>query len=381
MKVLVVLGTRPEAIKLAPVLLALRATVGVQATLCVTGQHRQMLDPMLQTFGLAANVDLGIMKPNQSLFEITHAALLGVGEALRRARPDWLLVQGDTTTAMTAALAGMLEKVPVGHVEAGLRTFDKTSPWPEEINRRLIAPIADLHFAPTETAASHLLREGIPPRDVLVTGNTVVDALRLVRSRPGGDEQLQNILAEQAPTLLRSKRRWVLVTLHRRESHGRTLEDLCGVLRSVAQRQDVEIVYPVHLNPAVVNTAQRWLSDVPGVHLIKPLDYLPFLALLQRCHFVLTDSGGLQEEGACLNKPVIIAREKTERTEGVQAGTAVLGGVQPQTLLALCTRMLDDPAWYAAMAQAPNPYGDGRASERIVQALLTRAAAAAPGGA
>jgi UDP-N-acetylglucosamine 2-epimerase (non-hydrolysing) len=374
MKVMVVLGTRPEAIKLAPVVLALRSTPGVTATLCATGQHRQMLDPMLKTFGLAADIDLGIMKPNQSLAEITHAALLGVGEALRRDRPDWLLVQGDTTTAMTAALAGMLDKVPVGHVEAGLRTFDKTSPWPEEINRRLIAPIADLHFAPTETAANHLLREGIPPRDVMVTGNTVVDALRLVQSRPGGDERLIAILAEEAPTLLHSQRPWVLVTLHRRESHGRTLEDLCGVLRKLAQRADMDIVYPVHLNPAVINTAQQMLLGVPGVHLIKPLDYLPFLALVQRCNFVLTDSGGLQEEGACLNKPVIIAREKTERTEGVSAGTAVLGGVKPENLLALCTRMLDDPAWYAAMAQAPNPYGDGRASERIVQALLARTA-------
>jgi UDP-N-acetylglucosamine 2-epimerase (non-hydrolysing) len=372
MKLMVVLGTRPEAIKLAPVLLALRAQAGTRTTLCVTGQHRQLLDPMLQTFGLQADVDLGIMKPNQSLSDITQAALAGVSEQLRRARPDWLIVQGDTTTAMTAALAGMLERVPVAHVEAGLRTYDCASPWPEEINRRVIAPIASLHFAPTAAAAQHLVREGIASDDIVVTGNTVVDALQLVRSRAGGDEQLLDFLRLQAPQLAASRRPWILVTLHRRESLGPKLESLFGVLRALAQTRAAEIVFPVHLNPAVVDAAAKWLADVPGVHLITPLDYQPFLALLDRCHFVLTDSGGLQEEGACLHKPVIIARDKTERNEGVLAGTAVLGGVEPGPLLALCQRMLSDDAWYQGMAQAPNPYGDGQASARIVQALLAR---------
>ncbi|MBU6257356.1 MAG: UDP-N-acetylglucosamine 2-epimerase (non-hydrolyzing) [Burkholderiales bacterium] len=372
MKVMTVLGTRPEAIKLAPVLLALRSTTGIDSRLCVSGQHREMLDPMLAAFDLRPDDDLQLMRPGQSLAHTTQAVLDGVSALLRRDRPDWLLVQGDTTTAMAAALAGFYEHVAVGHVEAGLRTYDPQSPWPEEINRRLIAPMAALHFAPTRAAADNLLREGLPAADILVTGNTGIDALTLMAADPRGDVGLEALLDRQAPALRASARRLVLVTLHRRESLGAPLAGLCRALAALARRGDVEILFPVHLNPQVQAVVMPALVGLAQVHLLPPLDYPTFVALLKRAHLVVTDSGGLQEEGAALHVPVIVARDRTERQEAIDAGTAVLGGTDERGLLETCNGLLDDDARRARMAQAPNPFGDGRAAQRIVAALAGR---------
>jgi len=376
MKIMTVLGTRPEAIKLAPVLLALREQADVRSVLCVSGQHREMLDPMLANFDLRADRDLALMQAGQSLAHITQAVMAGVGAALQTERPDWLLVQGDTSTAMAAALAAFHERVPVAHVEAGLRTYDTSRPWPEEVNRRLISPIAALHFAPTEAAAQNLLREGLPQRDVIVTGNTVIDALHLMLARPDASAALDALLQQRAPALLAEnaalQRRIVLVTLHRRETLGAPLHELCTALATLAARGDVEVVFPVHLNPQVQQVVQATLAGRPQVHLLPPLDYRHFLALLQRCHLVLTDSGGLQEEAAALSKPVVVARDRTERPEALQAGTAVLGGTQGAALLRVCNELLDDEVLYQRMSQAVNPFGDGQAAQRIVAALLAR---------
>lgn len=372
MKVLTVLGTRPEAIKLAPVLLALQAEPGVESVLCVSGQHREMLDPMLAAFGLRPDHDLQLMQPGQTLAHTTQAVLLGVSAALHALRPDWLLVQGDTTTAMAAALAGFYERVAVAHVEAGLRTYDPQAPWPEEINRRLIAPMATLHFAPTEAAAANLRHEGLPEQDIIVTGNTVIDALHAILARPHAAAALDELLQRQAPSLRPSGRRLVLVTLHRRESLGEPLVGLCQALRSLAARGDVELVFPVHLNPEVQRVVREQLGATAAVHLLPPLEYPLFVALLQRCYLVLTDSGGLQEEAAALHKPVVVARDRTERPEALAAGTAILGGTEGAALARLCAGLLDDSASHARMAAAPNPFGDGHASGRIVRALLAR---------
>jgi UDP-N-acetylglucosamine 2-epimerase len=372
MKIMTVLGTRPEAIKLAPVLLALRAATDMQSLLCLSGQHREMLDPMLANFGLKADLDLALMQAGQSLTHITQSVLAGVSAALQAERPDWLLVQGDTTTAMAAALAAFYERVPVAHVEAGLRTYDPKKPWPEEINRRLISPMAALHFAPTAAAAQNLLNEGLPAADVIVTGNTVIDALQAMLARPGAAAAWGDWLASHAPALAGARRRIVLVTLHRRESLGAPLAGLCQVLQSLAARGDVEVVFPVHLNPQVQQVVQATLAGRPGMHLLPPLDYRHFVALLQSCHLVLTDSGGLQEEAAALDKPVVVARDRTERPEALQAGTAVLGGTDGAALLQVCNALLDDDAAYRRMAQAPCPFGDGQAAARIVQALRSR---------
>ena len=374
MKIMTVLGTRPEAIKLAPVLLALQGTPGVHSVLCVSGQHREMLDPILANFGLRADRDLALMQAGQSLAHITQAVLAGVSAALQTERPDWLLVQGDTSTAMAAALAAFYERVPIGHVEAGLRTYDPMKPWPEEINRRLISPMAALHFAPTAAAAQNLLREGLPAADVIVTGNTVIDALHAMLAQPDTATVLDDWLLQRAPALLGSPRRIVLVTLHRRESLGEPLAGLCAALQTLAARGDVEIVFPVHLNPQVQQVVKAMLVGYERVHLLPPLDYRHFVALLQRCHLVLTDSGGLQEEAAALDKPVVVARDRTERPEALRAGTAVLGGTEGTALLRACTKLLDDAAAYDRMARADNPFGDGRAAERIVATLVSRGA-------
>src|SRR5690606_13981033 len=307
-------GTRPEAVKMAPVVHALkRRAEACQLRVCVTGQHRQMLDQVLEAFSIVPDEDLNLMRPGQDLAGLTARALAGMQEALRRWRPDLLLVHGDTTTTLAASLAAYYEKVPVGHVEAGLRTGDPYSPWPEEMNRRLTGALAAVHFAPTERARRNLLAEGVPPESVHVTGNTVVEALQAAAERVKEDRSLQERMAEEFPFLRPApdggrERRLVLVTGHRRESFGPDLERICRALRRLAERSDVEIVYPVHLNPQVQEPVHRILKGVPRLHLAPPLDYLPFVYLLSRAHFVLTDSGGIQEEAPSLGKPVLVTR-------------------------------------------------------------------------
>jgi len=369
MKVVSIFGTRPEAIKLAPVVLALQADPSIQHVTCVSGQHRQMLDQVLQLFGLKPEYDLEVMRPGQDLVHVTQAVLGGVASVLDAERPDWVIVQGDTTTAFAAALAAFYGKVKVGHVEAGLRTQNRFSPWPEEINRRLISPLSDLHFAPTKQAAENLMRESVLKSQIVVTGNTVIDALHWTAQHGAGEAALNAVLQHYAPALTTETRRLILVTLHRRENHGERLHDICAGLRAVAQRGDVGIVFPVHMNPAVQSVVQTELSGVAGVYLLPPLDYLPFVTLLRRCHFAVTDSGGIQEEAPGLGKPVLVARDTTERPEAIHAGTALLAGTSGKEIAAECYHLLDDAAHYARMASAINPFGDGRAAQRIVARL------------
>jgi UDP-N-acetylglucosamine 2-epimerase (non-hydrolysing) len=369
LRVLSVFGTRPEAVKMAPVVRRLAATPGVDSRLCVTGQHRQMLDPVLALFGLAPDVDLDLMRPDQPLAELTAALFSGLDPVLERFQPHWVLVQGDTTTAMAAALLAFYRRVRLGHVEAGLRTGDKWQPFPEEINRRVASAVADLHFAPTAWARDNLLREGVPPAQVLLTGNPVIDALQDIAARPCD-------LAAGPLAGVPEDQRVVLVTAHRRENFGRPLEDIFRALRALAEAYagQVHLVYPVHMNPNVREPAHRMLGGVANIHLLEPLDYLPMVHLMRRAHLILTDSGGLQEEAPALGTPVLVMRQVTERPEALQAGTARLVGTDPERILAEARRLLDDPQAHAAMARAANPFGDGHAAERIVEALLAASA-------
>jgi UDP-N-acetylglucosamine 2-epimerase (non-hydrolysing) len=369
MRVLTVFGTRPEAIKLAPVVLALADAPAVNHVLCVTGQHRQMLDQVLEVFGLKPDLDLNIMKPAQDLDHITTAALEGVGRVIESFKPDWLLVQGDTTTAFASALAAFYRKVKVAHIEAGLRTGNPLSPWPEEMNRKLVGQLATLHFAPTRRAAENLRREGVPDSQVQITGNTVIDALQWVSARLKGDPGLHARLAAEFAFLDRD-RKLILVTGHRRENFDGGLARVCRALSELSRRGDVQIVYPVHLNPQVQATAHAALADSPMVHLTEPLNYLPFVYLMQRAYLIITDSGGIQEEAPGLGKPVLVTRDTTERPEAVEAGTARLTGTSSEALIAVATQLLDDRAAYAAMALAKNPFGDGKAAARIVTRLI-----------
>jgi UDP-N-acetylglucosamine 2-epimerase (non-hydrolysing) len=368
-KVLTVFGTRPEAIKLAPVVRAMEAAKGIEHATCVTGQHRQMLDQVLAVFNLTPQHDLNIMKPGQTLDHVTTAALTGVGEVMDSFRPDWVIVQGDTATAFAAALAGFYRKVKVAHVEAGLRTGNILSPWPEEGNRKLIGQITALHFPPTETSANNLRREAVPESDIFVTGNTVIDALQIVADRMQTDAALRADF-DRKFSFIDSSKRLILVTGHRRENFDGGLERVCTALRQIADRGDVEIVYPVHLNPNVQATAKQVLGDNSHVHLIEPQDYLPFVYLMQRSYMIVTDSGGIQEEAPGLGKPVLVTRDTTERPEAIEAGTARLVGTNADDLVRHVTELLDDPVAYAKMAQAKNPFGDGKASARIVQHIL-----------
>ena len=361
---MVVFGTRPEAIKMAPVVAALRAMPGIRTRVAVTAQHRQMLDQVLDLFGIVPDIDLDLMTPGQQLPDLFARILQGMSAVLSRERVDLLLVHGDTSTTLAAALAAFYARVPVGHVEAGLRTGDMQAPWPEEANRRLTAPLASLHFAPTAAARDNLLAEGIAPAQVHVTGNTVVDALLAVSARIDADAALAQGMAERFG-FIDPGRRLVLVTGHRRENFGAGFEQICLALRDLAQRGGTQVLYPVHLNPNVQGPVQRLLGDVPGVHLIEPQDYLPFVYLMGRAHLILTDSGGIQEEAPSLGKPVLVMRTTTERPEAVAAGTVRLVGTDRATIVAEATRLLDDPAAHALMARAHNPYGDGQASERI----------------
>lgn len=373
MKVLTVFGTRPEAIKMAPVVKALAANNAFEAKVCVTAQHRQMLDQVLEIFSITPDFDLNLMKPGQDLSDITSNVLLGMREVFKQWRPDIILVHGDTTTTLAASLSAYYARIKVGHVEAGLRTHNKYSPWPEEMNRHLTGGIADLHFAPTEKARANLLAEGISDAAIHVTGNTVIDALLDVVDRVRQDEALQARFATQFDYIDPTKK-LILVTGHRRENFGQGFENICQALAQLSRRGDVQILYPVHLNPNVQEPVNRILGQVDNVKLIDPLDYLPFVYLMDRSKLLITDSGGIQEEAPSLGKPVLVMRDTTERPEAVDAGTVKLVGTDPDTIVREANRLLDDAAAYESMSRAHNPYGDGKAALRIserVQALLS----------
>jgi UDP-N-acetylglucosamine 2-epimerase (non-hydrolysing) len=327
-----------------------------------------MLDQVLDLFEIEPDYDLNLMRPGQDLSDITSAVLVGMRSVLRQARPHWILVHGDTTTTFAASLAGFYQKIGVGHVEAGLRTGNIYSPWPEEMNRRLTGAIASRHFAPTETARQNLLAEGVPQAQITVTGNTVIDALLQVVERLHTDPALAETQLGRYP-FLDARRRLILVTGHRRESFGAGFERICRALAQLAERPDVQIVYPVHLNPNVQEPVRRILGRCENVHLVEPQDYLPFVALMDRSHLIITDSGGIQEEGPSLGKPVLVMRDTTERPEAVSAGTARLVGTDVNRIVEEAERLLDDPGAYESMARAHNPYGDGKASQRIVEEL------------
>jgi UDP-N-acetylglucosamine 2-epimerase (non-hydrolysing) len=365
-KILCVFGTRPEAIKMAPVVRELRRRRSrAEVKVCATGQHREMLDQVLGLFDIQPDYDLDIMRERQSLTDVTTGVLTHLDPVVAKEKPDWVLVQGDTTTTMAAALVAFYHRVKIGHVEAGLRTGNKLHPFPEEINRKIVSSLGDLHFAPTERARDNLLREGIADATIRVTGNTVIDALQWVTRLPAR-------ASSTAAWLPPPTARLVLVTAHRHESFGPPLERICRALQEIAGRYGagVHIVYSVHRNPNVWDPVHRLLAHVPNVTLLPPLDYLEFVRLLARSALVLTDSGGIQEEAPGLGKPVLVLREVTERPEAVDAGTVRVVGTEAERIVAEATRLLDDPTEYDRMARAVNPYGDGHAAERIVEALL-----------
>ncbi len=365
LKVLVVFGTRPEAIKMAPLAALLKSDPRFHTTVCVTAQHRQMLDQVLNLFGIEPDYDLDLMKEGQNLTDITKTVLHSMDRVLQECMPQRILVQGDTTTTMSASLAAYYRKIPLGHVEAGLRTGDIYSPWPEEVNRKVTGCIADLHFAPTEQSRLNLVREGVQEEKIFVTGNTVIDALLEVVQRLEDDSGLESEMADHFP-FLDSRKRLILVTGHRRESFGEGFENICRALRELAGREDVQIVYPVHLNPNVQEPVMRHLQGLENVSLIEPQDYLPFVYLMSQAHFILTDSGGVQEEAPSLGKPVLVMRETTERPEAVEAGTVRLVGTDMNRILCESERLLDDPVSYREMSFSHNPYGDGQANRRII---------------
>lgn len=368
-KTLCVFGTRPEAIKMAPLALSLAADERFDSKVCVTGQHRQMLDQVLDLFELKPDFDLSVMKPGQDLTGVTTAILIGMKEVLASCKPDVVLVHGDTATTFAACLAAYYQQIPVAHVEAGLRTGNLYSPWPEEANRKLTGTLATLHFAPTESSKTNLLREGVDPKSIHVTGNTVIDALLEVIERLDKDTELGKRAA--APTaFLDRTRKLILVTGHRRESFGGGFERICQALLETAKRNpDVDIVYPVHLNPQVQEPVNRLLAGIDNIHLIEPLDYLPFVYLMSQAHIILTDSGGIQEEAPSLGKPVLVMRDTTERPEAVSAGTVKLVGTDVAKIVGELDILLTDKNAYHSMRFAHNPYGDGNACQRICSTL------------
>lgn len=363
-KILIVFGTRPEAIKLCPVLLNLRQSSQFEVRVCVTAQHRAMLDQVLTAFGVSPDHDLDLMQPGQTLAQITARILAAVEPVIAADRPDMVLVQGDTTTTLAGALAAFYQRVPVGHVEAGLRTGDLAQPFPEEMNRVMTTRLAALHFAPTETAARQLQAEGVEPQRISVTGNSGIDAVLYVRDALAAGR----LRAPQWPQLDIAKK-LIVVTAHRRESFGEGFAQICVALARLAERQDVQLVYPVHRNPNVMDPVYASLGGLANVFLLDPLDYVPFVDLMRRAHLLLTDSGGIQEEGPSLGKPILVMREKTERPEAVAAGTVKLVGTDAGRIVREAERLLDDEAEYLRMSRIHNPYGDGRASGRIRQAM------------
>lgn len=366
-KILTVIGTRPEVIKMAPVVKALESA-GFDSSVCVTSQHRQMQDQMMELFGLKADFDLNLMKPNQTLTSITEGVLTKLEELFKAHHFDMVLVQGDTTTSMAAAMAAFYAGVPVGHVEAGLRTYDLTKPFPEEGNRQVTSRLAKLHFAPTEAAKQNLLQEFIPNEQIVVTGNTVIDALLSMRERLRS-KQVSVQLDDQVAELI-EQQPYVLITGHRRESFGHGFLEICEAIKQLSIKYPQwHFVYPVHLNPNVQAPVNERLSALNNVHLIAPCDYAPFIHLMDHCQIVLTDSGGVQEEAPSLGKPVLVMREVTERPEGIAAGTACLVGNQCERIVEAVSELIDNPTAYAKMASAVSPYGDGHAAERLVKAM------------
>jgi UDP-N-acetylglucosamine 2-epimerase (non-hydrolysing) len=368
--ILVFMGTRPEAVKLVPVVAALRSTADFRCTVVATGQHKEMFHQVAETFGMSVDADLDVMRPNQSLAGLTTRLMDGVDAWLGSSRPDMALVQGDTTTVLAAALVCFYRRIPIGHVEAGLRTDNIWSPFPEEMNRKLATSLVSLHFAPTESARAALLREAIPEESISVTGNTVIDALRIEVAAQRSNAVLRDRLGEELRQLIGSD--WaqiptVLITGHRRENFGQGIEQICKAIATLAERfADHRFVYPVHLNPNVLVHVNRLLGGLPNVKLIPPQSYRNFVALMAHSRLVLTDSGGVQEEAPSLGKPVLVMRDTTERPEGVTAGTALLTGTNAEAIVRHVTRLLTDEAAYRSMAAARNPYGDGYAAERIV---------------
>ncbi|UUE45339.1 non-hydrolyzing UDP-N-acetylglucosamine 2-epimerase [Pectobacterium aroidearum] len=369
MKVLTVFGTRPEAIKMAPLVHALAQDGAFESRICVTAQHREMLDQVLRLFDITPDYDLDIMRPGQGLSEISCRILSGLEPVMAAFKPDLVLVHGDTTTTLATSLAAFYQRIPVGHVEAGLRTGNLYSPWPEEANRKLTGHLAMYHFAPTENSRQNLLREHLSDRHIFVTGNTVIDALFWVRDRILGDAALRRSLDEKYD-FLDDNKKLILVTGHRRESFGGGFERICSALADIARRHpEVQIVYPVHLNPNVSEPVNRILSGIDNVMLIAPQDYLPFVYLMNRSYMILTDSGGIQEEAPSLGKPVLVMRDTTERPEAVEAGTVKLVGTEVANIVDAVSMLLTDDEAYQAMSRAHNPYGDGQACQRIVEAL------------
>jgi UDP-N-acetylglucosamine 2-epimerase (non-hydrolysing) len=366
-KIVTILGTRPEVIKMAPVIRALQGRASsFDHTIVATAQHRQMLDQVLDVFGIQPDIDLGLMKENQGLAEFASRSLLALSNLFSDLKPDGILVQGDTTTVATAALAAFYQGVRVGHVEAGLRSFDRHQPFPEEINRRLAGCLADMHFAPTPRARMNLLREGVPDESIFVTGNTIVDALKSVNFEPAFDDP-------RLASLNQSSHRVLLVTAHRRENHGEPLRSICRALRTITRTfEDVEIVYPVHLNPSVASVVQEELGDVDRIRLVGPVSYPDLLRLMKRCYLILSDSGGIQEEAPSFRKPVLVLRELTERPELIEANAGKIVGTDADTIVSAASLLLNEPLEYAAMTAAENPFGDGRAAERIADILDQR---------
>ena len=369
-RVMIVFGTRPEAIKLAPVIHALEQEPSTESIVVVTAQHREMLDQVLNLFSIHPDVDLNLMKKSQSLAQLTASIFKNLDPVLEKYQPDWLLVQGDTTTVMAAALAAYYRRIHVGHVEAGLRTGDKWQPFPEEINRRVAAVVADRHFAPTKWAYRNLLREGVPDRNIMVTGNTIIDALNHIMELPAPSE-IETFLSEKG--IMQKEKKLILVTAHRRENFGVPLQRICSALKQIAARYSdrVEIVYPVHLNPNVHGPVHEILGGVSNITLLPPLEYLSLVHLEKNSRLILTDSGGIQEEATGLGIPCLVLREVTERPEGVEAGVLKLVGTQTENITKEAIHILDDPAVHHAMAKAANPYGDGQAARRIVKELIT----------
>lgn len=370
MKILSVFGTRPEAVKMAPIVQLLAQTAGVESRVCVTAQHRQMLDQVLTLFNIKPEYDLDLMRDDQSLAQLSANIFTHLDPVLADFKPDWVLAVGDTTTVVTTSLLAFYRRIKFGHVEAGLRTHDKWHPFPEEVNRRLATVTADLHFAPTAWSQGNLLREGVDAKAIIVTGNTVIDALQFVSKQPEPSEILELLHKIGVGKNQSAARRLVLVTAHRRENFGKPLENICQALVELAARGDVEIVYPVHLNPNVQEPVNRLLTGVDHITLLPPLDYLPLVHLMKHAALILTDSGGIQEEAPAFGIPTLVMRSVTERPEGVEAGTLKLVGTETSHIVKEAKRLLDDESAYAKMSMAGNPFGDGHAAEKIIQALL-----------
>lgn len=369
-KCLVVFGTRPEAIKMAPVVQSLqRESSAIETVVCVTAQHRQMLDQVLELFRIQPDIDLDLMQEGQDLPDISAWILLRMKPILRELRPDVVLVHGDTTTTFSTTLTCFYEQIPVGHVEAGLRTNNLYAPWPEEMNRRVTGLLASLHFTPTQKGYENLIREGVSPNRIFVTGNTVIDALLEIVDRLHSDPAAAHRLRNRY-SFLNPKKRMILVTAHRRENFGDGFENICQALKTIAEGEDVELVYPVHRNPNVREPVQRLLGHHPNIHLIDPVDYLDFVYLMDLCYLVITDSGGIQEEAPSLGKPVLVMRDRTERPEGVEAGIVKLVGTERDCIVKTAHHLLYSRQEYERMAKTINPFGDGRAAEKIVQRLI-----------